>query len=102
MKTTLLATKYPCCGGPCRIRAIIDVPREVYDRTCSTCGQRWLVDRRTAKASDLGRIDVLEWTHPAVLSLLVQGTVAKALKSARTLVAKAKATEARSAAARGV
>lgn len=62
--STTLRTSTPCrCKRPVRIRATHHVPRELYDRTCSTCGTSWQVERRTARTTpDGGRIDIIEWT----------------------------------------
>lgn len=57
-----LATKFPCCGAKCRIRATNDVPREVYDRTCKRCGITWEVERKTLRQGKEKRIDSLVWT----------------------------------------
>jgi transposase-like protein len=57
----LLYTKYPCCGGRSRFRAIKSVPRETYERRCPRCGRRWNVERRTSVEEQDKRIDILEW-----------------------------------------
>lgn len=56
-----LHTIYPCCGGRARILALVDIPREVYDRRCPRCGKQWCVERRIAVMRYGARIDILEW-----------------------------------------
>lgn len=61
LESVELHTKTPCCWQPIRIKALVDVPKEVQDRTCRGCGQRWQVTRKFAKLTEAGRVDILEW-----------------------------------------
>ena len=62
-----LATTYPCCGGRCRLVALVALPRETYDRRCPGCGQQWQVDRHCQVAGPKIRIDVLQWERWEVI-----------------------------------
>jgi len=57
----LLNTRFPCCNGRAIFRAIEQVPREIYRRKCSQCGQKWEIERRTTKENEQMRIDMLDW-----------------------------------------
>lgn len=57
-----LHTKSPCCNGRMKFQYIPEAPREVYDRTCSRCGQHWEIERRPARVTEGVRFDILEWT----------------------------------------
>jgi ssDNA-binding Zn-finger/Zn-ribbon topoisomerase 1 len=57
----LLNTRFPCCRGRAIFRAIEQVPREIYQRKCPQCGQKWGIERRTTKENNQMRIDMLDW-----------------------------------------
>lgn len=68
LATVTLRVTTPCCRRPVRLTALVDVPVQVYERTCAGCGRRWTVERRDHAASRPGvRIDVTEWTTPGVV-----------------------------------
>jgi hypothetical protein len=61
-RVALLHRTLPCCGGRCRFTTEADV----YDRTCRSCGERWVVRRITLPASPFAtrlgvRFDSLNW-----------------------------------------
>jgi hypothetical protein len=63
IETLTLTTSTPCaCRRPVRITALVDIPLERYERTCSSCGAVWTIERRFAGLRDGARIDLLEWT----------------------------------------
>lgn len=79
LPTIWLKTHFPCCKGPARFLAVLDVPVETYNRRCSKCRQLWLVKRtilgRAMVSSDshgaahgagsrvVQRADKLEWSE---------------------------------------
>lgn len=72
-----LATRFPCCGEGCRLRYVKEVPRETYERRCSRCGQKWDVERRTAKEGVGARLDIVNWTPEGALSIEAAHALAK-------------------------
>jgi hypothetical protein len=62
METLMLATTYPCCERPARLRAIVEVPRETYRRRCAGCETTWQVARTTTMLGGGVRVDCLTWT----------------------------------------
>lgn len=56
-----LRTKTPCCGRRVIIQALVDVPRETYDRQCAGCGRPWIVERHLGAEHKGVRIDILTW-----------------------------------------
>lgn len=62
LPTFTLATSTPCCTAPVRLKVVNDVPREVYDRQCAKCGQKWQVERRRARSTYTALVDILDWT----------------------------------------
>lgn len=59
--TIILRGKYPCCQGKFKIKALIDIPKQIYDRTCSKCNKKWTVTRTFLTNSKILRMDKLEW-----------------------------------------
>jgi transcription elongation factor Elf1 len=70
--TVTLRTKYPCCGGGASFRATVDVPRELFDRQCPSCGQRYEVERKTLRQAVGIRMDQLAWTRMASVAIKVE------------------------------
>lgn len=63
MLDLILNTVYPCCGGPAAFVSTTGVPREMFDRSCRRCHQRWTIERRTVTVlATGGRFDQLTWT----------------------------------------
>lgn len=61
LERVTLRSKTPCCGRPVRFAALVDLPREAYERRCR-CGRRWWIDRLVLRVRPGIRIDSLEWT----------------------------------------
>jgi hypothetical protein len=63
---TTLKTKYPCCKGRARFKAVHDVPTQIYDRRCPFCGKAWMVTRTSLAPISYGRVDELVWEEVGV------------------------------------
>lgn len=54
-------TEYPCCKGPAIIIALVDVPRERYQRKCSSCLRIWDVRRTVLSSTPDIIVERFEW-----------------------------------------
>jgi len=59
----IIRTKYPCCQGACSLSVYSAIPREIVNRVCPSCGQRWEISRKLISllAQDGSRVDQLDW-----------------------------------------
>lgn len=63
LPSVLLRTACPNCGRRLRFSALVDVPRERYERVCPGCGTSWVIVREElrARSTEGVRLDKLEW-----------------------------------------
>ncbi len=61
MIKTRITSEYPCCKGKVVLISYLDVPTEIYTRTCPECNFNWQITRvRQAQKGDT-QIHKLIW-----------------------------------------